>query len=105
MENYMQKSSFINSILIATTIIALPIMGMELASDTPKTPTTINVELHLTKAKRLFTCHDKYDEHYCKVLGINWEENNNTHIVEYALFKNSGESDYTCWTDAIPKNL
>src|SRR5436190_7319764 len=105
MENYMQKSSFINSILIATTVIAMPIRGMELASDATKTPITINVELHLTKQRRILNRYDERDKHSCEVLGIKWEDNNNTYTVENALFKNPGKTNDRCWTEKVPKNL
>lgn len=107
----MQRSSFIKSILITTTIITMPIMCMELASDTPEIPKFI-VTLHLHKASERASNNpynqlfDEDDKHICKVLGIKWEENKNTYWTNKALFKKAGDNkDFCCWKNCHPKGL
>jgi len=109
----MQKSYFspIATIFIATITTSIICME-ELSSATPETPKFI-VTLHLLKASEHYMniswnkAFDAEDARVCKILGIEWEENNNTYWTKQALFKKAGGTkDFCDWMNCPhPKDL
>lgn len=50
--------------------------------------------------------YDEGDKHACEVLGITWEDNNNTFLINYASFKRPNDTEYLCcWKNHHPKVL
>ena len=56
--------------------------------------------------KSTHKCFDERDKHACNVLGIKWEDNNNTYWTDHALLKKANDTtDFCCWTNAHPQGI
>jgi hypothetical protein len=107
----MQKSSFFKAAIIFITTAITPIMAMESLTSTEIKKFTVRLslkEVSQADVEAPFNkTFDKKDEHGCKVLGIEWEKNKNTYVVNWVSIKpfNSDDKESYSWKKGHPKLL